>query len=203
MLTVARSARKKTMNQLPSINLSKILRGGGDVSDQSTTSHLEYIEDTTAIALPLIGSAEWRAMASHIGDNEFWLAGRIRATLALECGRCLEPVHHTLEARLETLLHFKPSIKTPTRSLTSDDEDVVVFGDPTLDLSALFAESLSLEIPSTVRCKPDCKGLCSACGANLNHNTACREARANCPAFGQTEQKHDNPFVALKDLFKD
>jgi uncharacterized metal-binding protein YceD (DUF177 family) len=203
MLKVAHVARKKTMNQLPSINLSKILRGGGDVSDQGSTDHLEYTEDSKTIAVPLVGSAEWRAMASHIGDNEFWLAGRIRATLALECGRCLDPVQHTLEARLETLLHFKPSIKTTTRSLTQDDEDVVLFGDPALDLSALFAESLSLEIPSTVRCKADCKGLCSACGTNLNRNTVCPEARADCPTFGQSEPTRDNPFVVLKDLFKD
>jgi uncharacterized metal-binding protein YceD (DUF177 family) len=194
---------EKTMNQIPSINLSKILRGGGDVSDQGSTDHLEYTEDTNTIAVPLIGQAEWRAMASHIGDNEFWLAGRIRATLALECGRCLDPVQHTLEARLETLLHFKPSVKTPTRSLTQDDEDVVLFGDPALDLTALFAESLNLEIPSTVRCKSGCLGLCSACGANLNRTSACLEARADCPAFGKSEQKRDNPFTALQNLFKD
>jgi uncharacterized protein len=191
------------MNQIPSINVSKILRGGGDVSDHGNTDHLEYSEGENTIAVPLIGQAEWRAIASHIGDNEFWLAGRIRATLALECGRCLDPVHHPLEARLETLLHFKPSVKTPTRSLTEDDEDVVLFGDPTLDLSALFAESLSLEIPNSVRCKSGCKGLCSACGANLNRTDACTTARADCPVFGQNEQKRDNPFVVLKDLFED
>jgi uncharacterized protein len=195
--------KKIHMNQLPSLNLSKILRGGGDVSDHGNTDLLEYMLDEQVIRLPIVGQAQWRAIASHVGDNEYWLAGRIRATLALECGRCLDPVHHELEARLETLLHFKPSIKTPTRSLTQDDEDVVLFGDPGLDLTALFAESLSLDIPNTVRCKTDCKGLCSACGVNLNRTTACVQSRADCPAFGQLEQKRENPFTALKEMFKE
>jgi uncharacterized metal-binding protein YceD (DUF177 family) len=202
MLEVAKNCHKH-MNQLPSLNLSTILRGGGDVSDQGTTDLLEYTQDTQTISLPLVGQAQWRAIASHVGDNEYWLAGRIRATLALECGRCLDPVEHELEARLETLLHFKPSIKTPTRSLTQDDEDVVLFGDPSLDLAALFAESLSMEIPSSVRCKAACKGLCSACGANLNRTDVCSEARADCPAFGKPQDKRENPFAALKDMFKE
>ncbi|MFN3266755.1 MAG: YceD family protein [Deinococcales bacterium] len=190
------------MNQLPSLNLSKILRGGGDVSDEGFTSVLEYTEHGASHPLPLVGNAEWRAIASHIGDNEYWLAGRIRATLLLECGRCLDPVEHRLEARLETLLHFKPSVKIPTRSQTQDDEDVVLFGDPSLDLSALFAESLMLEIPNTVRCKSDCRGLCSECGTNLNRATACPSAAPDCPAFGSRTEKRENPFSALKDLFK-
>jgi uncharacterized protein len=195
--------QKNTMNQLPSLNLSKILHGGGDVSDQGSTDLLEYTLDAQTVRLPIVGQAQWRAIASHVGDNEYWLAGVIRATLALECGRCLDPVHHELEARLETLLHFKPSIKTPSRSLTQDDEDVVLFGDPSLDLTALFAESLSMEIPNTVRCKTNCKGLCSACGANLNRTQSCVETRADCPAFGQPQNKPDSPFAALKEMFKD
>lgn len=195
------------MNQVPSLNLSKILRGGGDVTNDGETSLLEYSVETThgveLNTLPLVGEADWRAIASHVGDNEYWLAGTIRATLKLECGRCLDPVNQDVEARLESLLRFKPSVKTPTRTLTEDDEEVIMFGDPELNLTALFAESLSLEIPALVKCRQNCKGLCVACGTNLNLITACVDTRADCPTFGVKEIKRENPFAALKDIFKD
>lgn len=195
------------MNEVPSLNLVKILRGGGDVSDQGKTNLLEYSVETThgleVVTLPLHGTAEWRAIASHIGEQEFWLAGTIEATLNLECGRCLDPVTHSMEARLESLLRFDPNTKTPKRTLTDDDEEVILFGDPNLNLTALFAEAISLEIPAMVKCRANCKGLCASCGMNLNNTSACKEARADCPSFGVQETKKENPFAVLKDLFKD
>jgi uncharacterized protein len=194
------------VNEVPSLDLTKILRGGSDVTNEGETIVLEYTVPTThglqTNIIPLIGSADWRAIASHVGDNEYWLAGTIRATLNLDCGRCLDPVSHDLEARLESLLRFDPKIEIPTR-LVDNDEEVIVFGNPNIDLTALFAEALSLEIPAMVKCKSKCKGLCADCGANLNRTTACAESRADCPVFGVQTDKRENPFAALKDLFKD
>ncbi|MEY4530889.1 MAG: hypothetical protein RLZZ156_1610 [Deinococcota bacterium] len=194
------------VNEVPNLDLTKILRGGGDVSSEGETSLLEYTVPTThgiqTNVVPLLGSADWRAIASHVSDNEYWLAGTIRATLNLDCGRCLDPVSYDLEARLESLLRFDSKIETPTR-LVDNDEEVIVFGNPIIDLTALFAEALSLEIPAMVKCKSKCKGLCVDCGANLNRTTACTTARADCPVFGEQADKRENPFAALKDLFKD
>ncbi len=195
------------MIEVPSLNLQKILRGGGDASNEGQTTVLEFTVPTPhgeeITVLPLVGAAEWRAIASHVGANEYWLAGRVRATLMLECGRCLDPVEQTLEAQVESLLRFDASIKVPTRTLTEDDEEVILFGDPNIDLTALLAEALSLEIPTTVRCRHNCKGLCSACGANLNGVEACVKSLVECPVFGEKAKKPSNPFAALKDLFKD
>ena len=170
------------MIEAPSLNLSQILRGGGDVSNAGQADILEYTVPTThgleTNTIPLLGRAEWRAIASHLGDNEYWLAGTIRATLQLECGRCLDPVEYSLESRLESLLRFDASIKIPTR-LVEDDDEVIVFGDPNIDLTALFAEAISLDIPTMVKCKSKCKGLCADCGANLNRTAACPETRAD------------------------
>ena len=194
------------MNEVPSLDLTKILRGGSDVSNEGETHVLEYTVPTThglqTNTIPLLGVADWRAIASHVGDNEYWLAGTIRATLNLDCGRCLDPVSYDLEARLESLLRFDSKIEIPTR-LVDNDEEVIVFGHPNIDLTALFAEALSLEIPAMVKCKSKCKGLCVDCGANLNRTTACAEARADCPVFGVQVGTRENPFTALKDLFKD
>ncbi len=39
-----------------------------------------------------------------------------------------------------------------------------------LDLDQLVEEDVNLAIPSKYLCNPDCKGLCSICGKNLNEN---------------------------------
>ena len=37
-----------------------------------------------------------------------------------------------------------------------------------LDLKAWTRDALVLALPAQIRCGPDCRGLCSVCGANLN-----------------------------------
>ena len=38
-----------------------------------------------------------------------------------------------------------------------------------IDLYELLREDIILNLPMIHLCKPDCKGLCSQCGANLNY----------------------------------
>jgi uncharacterized protein len=191
--------------QHPTINVSRVLRGATDFSEQGTVAHLEFSVPTPhgdeITVIPLANPAQWRVTVSHVDNNEFWLAGRVRAELSLECSRCLIPVVYPAEARLESLLRFKQNIKVPVRQVT-DDEEVILFGDHELDLTGLLAEALSLEIPDAVLHDPKCKGLCTACGANLNLVAPCPENRDDCPQLAPKE-KVNNPFAALLDTFKD
>ena len=55
-----------------------------------------------------------------------------------------------------------------------------------------------METPFVVLCKPDCKGLCPVCGANLNEG--------DCEHVAQLEHKRSedaraaNPFSVLSNL---
>jgi uncharacterized protein len=190
----------------PTVNVSRVLKGATDISEQGTVAHLEFSVPTThgeqINVIPLASPAQWRVTVSHVDNNEYWLAGRVRAELNLECSRCLIPVVHPAEARLESLLRFKQNIKVPKREVTDDEEEVIFFGDHELDLTGLLAEALSLEIPDAVLHDPKCKGLCKACGANLNEVTPCPVNLSDCPQIAPKE-KVNNPFVALLENFKD
>lgn len=50
----------------------------------------------------------------------------------------------------------------------TDDEKYIVVKNRVLDLEELVNEEVSLNLPSKILCRKDCKGLCSQCGANLN-----------------------------------
>jgi uncharacterized protein len=61
------------------------------------------------------------------------------------------------------------------------------------DLDFLVEEAVVMSLPRTVRCKPDCKGLCPTCGVNLNY--------ATCDCVQSDSPKGNNPFGALQELF--
>jgi uncharacterized protein len=198
------------MGDKPSLNVSKILRHGGDVSSGGelsgltlTTFHPDGSSDSGAI--PIEGTVQWRAVISHVGTDEYWLAGRVQASAILECARCLAPVIKPIEARLEGLMRYKSSVTTPRRIIEDDGEEIIVFGDPSIDLSALLAEAFTLETPEIVLHSPDCKGLCVECGANLNHlaSGTCAVASPSCPQLVTKKLEVENPFAGLKDLFKE
>ena len=58
-----------------------------------------------------------------------------------------------------------------------------------IDLGDIVTEQIQLMIPFQPLCKPDCKGICTHCGADLN------KGRCACKQIVDTK-----PFAALKDL---
>jgi uncharacterized protein len=197
------------MKEAASLNVAKILRHGGDVSGSGELSHLELTEfhpdgSSHVTPIPLQGPVKWRAVVSHVGADEYWLAGRVQGTAIEECARCLEPVPVPVEARLEGLMRYSATVVTPKRIIEDDGEEVIVFGDPSLDLTPLLAEAFALETPEVVLHDPNCKGLCAECGANLNH-LAAGTCAVNSPTCPQQPHEHESssPFAALKDFFKD
>ncbi len=113
------------------------------------------------------------------------LVGRIRTTLEVDCGRCLEPFPIALDAPFD--LMFLPQaeavhepVKTgdgerPEHEVQEDDLGVSFYKDDVIDLGEVMREQFVLAVPMKPLCKPDCRGLCPECGANRNREQcACR-----------------------------
>lgn len=93
------------------------------------------------------------------------------ADLTLEqiCDRCLkhieQPMHVTFEER------FSPTVDVLTGiPLAPIEEDDVFSIDQhhQVDLTEALRQSILLAVPMVSLCKPDCAGLCSQCGHDLN-----------------------------------
>jgi uncharacterized protein len=212
-----------TQIELPSLNLASILHGdGGDVSGSGLVTQLELITEhpdglePSVTIIPLAEPAQWRASVNNVGPGEFYLHGWIKGTALMECSRCLTPTRVPVEARLESLLRYSAKFKTATRQTLDDGEDCIMFGDPSLELSLILAEAFSFEMPLTVVHSPECKGLCSSCGANLNNvpagtcavlaadTPALKKQLAECPNIPKDRvQDSSNPFAKLKGLLED
>ncbi len=103
------------------------------------------------------------------------------AETTLECVRCLTDYDHELEWSFSELYAFDNRSET--------ESELILPEDGYIELAVLLREFALLEVPISPICKPDCQGLCSECGQNLNEK--------DC---GHSPEENDSPFAKLKDL---
>jgi uncharacterized protein len=83
--------------------------------------------------------------------------GSVSAAAVVECRRCLTEKPVALRVSVEEVF---------TRA-GSDEQGYRVEGE-TLDLEPMVRDAIVLALPLNPLCRPDCRGLCPACGQNLN-----------------------------------
>jgi len=105
----------------------------------------------------------------HRDRDQFRLAGTVRTTIELTCGRCLETFRAPVRESFDVL--FLPHVEAPAGEETKvedDDLTTAYYREHVLDLGQLMQEQFYLAVPMKPLCREDCRGLCSLCGTNLN-----------------------------------
>lgn len=92
--------------------------------------------------------------------------GELRSPWRGICRRC------SVEIEGELVVHVAERFLDPATIL--DDEAYPIEGDQ-VDLAPLVHDAVFLDLPIAPLCRPDCKGLCATCGADLN------EGPCHCP----------------------
>ncbi len=129
--------------------------------------------DTTGVLAPddpILAGADWSLVAplsvrgrfSGAGEEKYYWRVRFETTVRTECRRCLASVE--LPVSESRGLVFAADEETP------DGEGcyTIPARERFVDLTLALREELLLAVPRFVECRPDCKGLCPRCGANLN-----------------------------------
>jgi uncharacterized protein len=107
-------------------------------------------------------------MKAEIQDGAAWAWVEAKAKLTIACARCLE--------RYEMNVRPFFDVETPvTEEFMDVDDDI--------------RQNLLLALPAQPLCSPQCKGLCTVCGKNLNKETC------GCPSQGPV-----SAFDSLKNL---
>ncbi|UCH84804.1 MAG: DUF177 domain-containing protein [Candidatus Latescibacterota bacterium] len=110
---------------------------------------------------------------------------------ATPCHRCLEPAECHIKSSFDLVVKkASTDAKVPPVDEDARDDAMVSLpaGATELSLDHLIFENLVSEIPMQIRCRDECKGLCSSCGVNLN------TAECDC-------QPHTDPrWNALRSL---
>lgn len=109
--------------------------------------------------------------------------GELAVDVITDCVRCLSPFN----------LHFTVSFSDLFAYPASKDVDVFYAIDEGgfLDLRPIMRDESMLAVPMHALCRPDCKGLCSECGENLNEGA--------CDCEGDTIDPRLAPLRALLD----
>jgi uncharacterized protein len=130
------------------------------------------------------------------------VVGRLRAGLDLECARCLVAVETALD--LPVSLLFVPTRPTvdpqddPLGSLDlsglpftlpGEELELLDYAGQEIDLSQAVVDQVVLALPIQPLCREACRGLCAACGQDLN------AGRCDCGS-----DPVDPRFAALKNL---
>jgi uncharacterized protein len=132
--------------------------------------------------------AGYRASApAHVQTHLEKLERRVRvkarsvASLTAACGRCLVPVSLDVPVEFELTLvpddeyddadpHAEKAASKAHAggSFAAKAAEEETYSGKTVDLDPIIREQILLALPGYPVCKESCKGLCPACGANLN-----------------------------------
>lgn len=110
--------------------------------------------------------------------SEVCINGHIRCTVELQCSRCLNAFEYEIDSPLNIV--FRPDSeldKEGCYELQKDELDIAFYRDNTLDIDDITNEQLALNIPMKPLCGDECKGICPACGVDLNiMHCKCRDS---------------------------
>ena len=85
------------------------------------------------------------------------------------CIRCLNPSNQQVDLHFRDEFHSKIEVNTGAPLPKPDEEDPFFIDESHLvDLGEAIREYALLELPMQPLCRPDCRGLCPTCGADLN-----------------------------------
>ncbi len=121
----------------------------------------------------------------YVGAGEsVKIIGTCRAMVTAHCALCLDELKDEIEANVSEVFAKNPDASDPDQYPLNGYE---------IGLDDIAKDALLLTLPLRFLCRDDCRGLCPACGQNLNHQLCtCHEGFA---------KKH--PFEALSGLFNE
>lgn len=117
--------------------------------------------------------------ASMGAAGQILVRGGVKTTVGAECRRCLTPLELPVDVELLFVLVPAGGDLAGSGEGAPMDEALHPYdsGARELDLGSLVREELVLSVPAWPVCRPDCRGLCPRCGADLNESvcTCARE----------------------------
>jgi len=101
--------------------------------------------------------------------NNLRLRGEVACTIHTFCSRCGEELDYPVNSEFDlVLMPSKAEAKGMEKMLTPDDLDHLYYQGAEIDLTPYFQEQVALEVPMQFLCRPECRGICPGCCANLN-----------------------------------
>lgn len=166
------------------LNITDVLTAEGKTEEKQiafTPLVLEYGKKQ----YPILEKSPVLLTITNIGKARAQILGKVELSAALCCDRCLKKVPYRFS------LEFSSEVAAPElgAAVSEEDADTCLIGFQ-FDVDQLVYNEISINWPMKILCKPDCKGICSMCGKDLN------EGACECDTFVP-----DPRLAAIKDIF--
>ena len=146
------------------IELTKVLSQDGN--SQQQTVHLDINEICVqGERFPIQETIPAELTITNSGKGLLVIEGTAGVQAVIPCARCLEDVTYDFSLVFERRVDMKLS----EEERESAEEEYNFIEKDHLNVDTLVQNELLINWPIRVLCKEDCKGICSRCGANLNH----------------------------------
>jgi uncharacterized protein len=172
-----------------------------NISDSGTSLAVEENAESFPSLADLVRTGECDfltpvaiALRLRRSGDVFETDGRFETRVRLVCSRCLASYETPLAADFTFCFsRQEPVALDPVRhaeiELRAEDIGLIIFQGDDIDLCDALQEEVLMALPMRSLCRPDCKGLCQKCGADLN--------QADC---GCERKRLDPSFAVLKGL---
>src|ERR1051325_8432514 len=141
------------------INVSQICEDEGlDIHHLYTEGEPDLGSDYSR----LTGRPELDLQATRAGD-EVRLVGNLKATVEIDCDRCLKPLTMAVDQSFD-LLYVPPAKTSAEKELGDDDLSIGFYQDEVINVDDVVREQVELALPMTRLCSEECRGLCPECG---------------------------------------
>jgi uncharacterized protein len=163
------------------VNIDEIKEGGLERAWDFTREQVDEIVRGDGAGYRAQSPAHVEAHLEKLGRRVL-LEARSGAELTAPCGRCLVPVK--VQVPVDFKLTFVPAEKLTQEerdaaeqdkakhkvagSFRAEQVDEETYTGHQIDLDPVVREQLALALPHYPLCREGCKGLCPACGQNLN-----------------------------------
>ena len=115
-----------------------------------------------------LGEINWQGQVVHAGSG-FHLKASVSYEQTVECFRCLQPIVRGTQSEVELMVCIEQAEASPgEHELAASDLGVLYVESDILDIEPILMEQLHLNVPMRATCREECRGLCTACGANRN-----------------------------------
>jgi uncharacterized protein len=170
-----------------SYNVAALLRSApGTTRTYAFALESLRIADDVVLAAPIEGEVRLSRTSRSI-----FVRGHLHTALTEPCSRCLAATAAPVEVDIEE--EALPSIDIDTGlpvDVSAEPEALRLDDHHELDLTEVVREAISLAEPLVPLCRPDCRGMCLECGADLNAD----------PAHHHPDDAIDPRLAALADL---
>jgi len=146
-----------------------------DVSDR----HAGSLDERIRLVEPVSVNGTVR-----LAGTEVFVNGHITTRAAVDCDRCLRQVELPVDTDFEVEYVTGQTYESSAAAeLTESDLSVSVFDGEAIDVDEIVKEQILLAVPTRTLCRPDCKGICPACGIDKNTGDCACETKEVDPRW--------------------